>query len=340
MDGPREPLAGGLRAGAGSRNRPVRSVRAGRGSGGPVGLLRRRGVAAGGGGRAGAGSRSSQMRPRPRRRPLPVGGRGESGGAVSLWVVLMVPVSAFAAVVAMAGPQRLAAESSMREAADDVATMAVAWRYTHQQKTGPIPAFPPECTHDDSKQQEQLADLEAERLRLEEERNKAAPENRQGLTAELLEAEAERDAYSKKLEDWRDACVALFESVVRDLGNLGVSVASLRGFYSDSLDEQSEVPCRISERVVVQDAVHVALAADWQDAGWAAAQVWPDGRRLGAESIGRRSRAVDTPDPVAESCGSLLDVLDDQGRPVVLTDPVAGSRVLSDKSAKRTALSG
>ena len=69
----------------------------------------------------------------------------ERGGAISLWVVLMTPVSAFAAVVAMAGPQRLAAESSMQDAADDLAMFAVAWRDGHDMSTGELPAFPPEC---------------------------------------------------------------------------------------------------------------------------------------------------------------------------------------------------
>jgi len=81
------------------------------------------------------------------------------------------------------------------------------------------------------------------------------------------------------------------------------------------------------------------LAADWQDAGWAAAQVWPEGRRLGAESIGRRSRAVDSTS-ITQFCESRLDVLDDEGRPVVLTDHDADSRKLVEGSAKRTPLSG
>ena len=280
-----------------------------------------------------------------RRAPLrfPAGGRGESGGAVSLWVVLMVPISAFAAVVAMAGPQRLAAESSMREAADDMATMAVAWRYTHQQPTGPIPAFPPECDYRGSKQQETLDGYVSERDRLTTERdNSADPAERDRLDS-LRQTEQDKiDAYQSKLDKWQRACDDLFESVVRDLGNLGVDVGSLRGFYSDSLEGSAAplaVPCQISPRIDVEDAVHVALVADWDAAGWAAAQVWPDGRRMGGESIGRRSRAVDS-SVLPDRCGDHLDVLDDQGRPVVLQNPSANSRQLSDSSERRTALSG
>ena len=40
----------------------------------------------------------------------------------------------------------------------------------------------------------------------------------------------------------------------------------------------------------MHDAVHVALTGRWQDAGWAAAQVWPDGMPMAAESMGRMSR--------------------------------------------------
>lgn len=278
--------------------------------------------------------------------PWPCGGvRDESGGAVSLWVVLMVPISAFAAVVAMAGPQRLAAESSMREAADDMATMAVAWRYTHQQPTGPIPAFPTECTHAESKQQETLDRYEGERDQLLSDRD--AVDKNTDLDAwnqldGLLQAkQGEIDVYQDKLGKWQDACEVLFNSMVRDLGNLGVDVGSLRGFYSDSLEAgSSDVPCQISPRIDVQDAVHVALAADWDEAGWAAAQVWPDGRRLGVESIGRRSRAVDSSTLLNVCSDGQLDVLDDQGRPVVLEDPSADSRQLADSSERRTALSG
>ena len=84
----------------------------------------------------------------------------ERGGAISLWVVLMVPVSAFAAVVAMAGPQRLAAESSMQDAADDLADFAVAWRDGHDTPTGELRAFPPDCAARTDQENIDLAALE------------------------------------------------------------------------------------------------------------------------------------------------------------------------------------
>ena len=89
------------------------------------------------------GALSRTRRRRPRSSP---GCRDERGGAISLWVLLMVPVSAFAAVVAMAGPQRLAAESSVQEAAEDLAVFAVASRDGQQNFVGPLHAFPTECS--------------------------------------------------------------------------------------------------------------------------------------------------------------------------------------------------
>ena len=80
------------------------------------------------------------------------------------------------------------------------------------------------------------------------------------------------------------------------------------------------LPCRTSSQaelrggtsVVVRDAVHVALTARWQDAGWAAAQVWPDGMPMAAESMGRLSRR-DPAAATAPKCALQLVVLDEPG---------------------------
>ena len=82
-------------------------------------------------------------------------------------------------------------------------------------------------------------------------------------------------------------------------------------------DPGFDLPCRTSAQTVALDAVHVALAADWQDAGWAAAQVWRDGLPMAAESMGRLSQR----DPASDlaACDEQLDVLDSQGRPVWAT---------------------
>lgn len=226
---------------------------------------------------------------------------------MSLWVVLMVPVSAFAAVVAMAGPQRMAAESSMNEAAGDLATLAVAVRDGEQVAEGPIEAFPPECDSGDP----------------------------------VLVAR----------------CEAMFETILADLGNRGVDVNSLRGFYSDSFTtavpgpgEAEPLPCGIPDREVVIDAAHVAMVADWNSAGWAAAQVWPDGQRLGGEAIGRLRVTVseETFDPGnplrPEPCGASLDVVNAEGVPGWLESPRGrdslDSRRLSESVPGRTPFSG
>ena len=207
---------------------------------------------------------------------------------MSLWVVLMVPVAAFAAVVAMATPQRLRAESSMDEAAADLAKLAVMWRHGEQILQGPLDGFPPECVSG--------------------------------------------DPYVS------DRCELVLGAIARDLGLSGLDVLSLRGYYSDALTGSSlpgieALPCGIGDpaayRSVVLDATHVVIVADWRDAGWAAAQVWPRGLQMGAESVGRLTVAVDpgNPSPVP-ACGTRLDVSDPSGRSLRMSDPAGPAQRL------------
>ena len=219
--------------------------------------------------------------------------REDSGGAASLWVVLMVPIAAFAAAVAMAGPQRVAAESSMKETADDLATLAVAWRDAQGAQHGEVTAFPLDCAISSADDTE-LASLQI----------------------------SDPPAYAQKqaaLDVFVDNCQSFHDAVVRDLGHLGVNVNSLRGFYSDSLTtatEEATLPCIWSPTLEVRDAVHVAVAADWTDANWAAAQVWPDGVHMGSESIGRivRNTAVPAEEDDRQPCTNALNVFDERGR--------------------------
>ena len=201
--------------------------------------------------------------------------RNQSGGAISLWVVLMTPVAAFAAVVAMAGPQRLAAESSMNETTYDLAAFAVALRDGRGDYTGelnevflpdcnPLPGTPPPgSVITQEAWTTQKIDLEA--------------------VCALLLGGASSDTDHAYLR--------------RDLGNLGVNTSAWEGFYSESATE-TEAGCKVSENLESRNAVYVALAADWEDAGWAAAQAWPDGVRMGGEAVSRLSRTVN---------GSALD---------------------------------
>ena len=337
-----------------------------------------------------------------RRAPARAGPRhgDERGGAISLWVVLMVPVSAFAAVVALAGPQRLAAESSVQDAADDMAMFAVAWRDGHDMSTGELPAFPPECAARSEQQNadlamlagniaaldpthsDYLADLMEQHARLNEQREAFRMKplvfpipDPDDPAASKVELKDRFDELGSRLKEWEGACTALSEALLRDLGYLGVDMGSLRGFYSDSLTESAMtgscsdpqyttntacrgasetwtpapafgLPCRTSSQqtpdqdvVVVHDAVHVALTARWQDAGWAAAQVWPDGMPMAAESMGRLSRR-DPAAATAPECALQLVVLDEQGRPVWAGENAAPDSRKLAQSVGRTPLSG
>ena len=306
------------------------------GAGGGAGVLRRVGGGGGGVGGRGAGGGAGVLRRR---------GRGERGGAVSLWVVLMVPVSAFAAVVAMAGPQRLAAESSMQEAADDLAMFTVAWRDGAADPTGAVAPYPPDCDGLTQAHQNNRDDLETEYKNLTGD----PADGGRGLppTDDLVKANRdEKKRLDEQIDRWENTCRLLAESLMRDLGHLGLEAVSLRGTYSDSLkgstDPVLQVPCLTAsataerDAIKVHDAVHVALAADWGHAGWAAAQVWRDGLPMAAESIGRLSQYEQSAtDP---ECGEQLQVLDSQGRPVWVDDPGHNSRKLVE-SVPRTALS-
>lgn len=71
--------------------------------------------------------------------------RDSSGGAVSLWVVIMVPILALTGVAAIAVPQRMAAEATVADTAEDLATLAVVWREGEGVERRTLDAFPPDC---------------------------------------------------------------------------------------------------------------------------------------------------------------------------------------------------
>ena len=273
--------------------------------------------------------------------------RDQSGGAVSLWVVLMVPVSAFAAVVAMAGPQRMAASPPWTRPP----RTSPPWPWpgaTARVLAGLAARVPPECLSEgltlglDREIEALKRDIDNRQAQMDAE---LSPTDSPQLGVSQVADRAERKMLTKrrdlKREEWLEACDLLFRSMWSDLGHLGVDMGTLRGFYSDSLSEAEEpedpLPCSISPQVEVRDAVHVALVADWRYAGWATAQVWPDGARMGAESIGRLRRTMKaTSDP----CKNRLDVLDSEGRLVSLKNPDAPSRRLSQSVPGRTVVEG
>ena len=201
--------------------------------------------------------------------------RDQTGGAISLWVVLMTPIAAFAAVVAMAGPQRLAAESSIDETAADLAAFSVALRDGRDVPTGELKGFLPDCKPLD-------------------------PAPPPGTDADLWAAQQTQlqAACQLLLGDPDDPAGTAGAYWLRDLGYLGIDANSWEGFYSDAVTA-SDAGCVISGNLETRNAVYAALAADWQDAGWAAAQVWPDGVRMGSEQVARLHQSVHlTPDLV------------------------------------------
>lgn len=235
-------------------------------------------------------------------------GTDQAGGAVSLIVILMVPVATFAAVVAMAVPQRLAAESSLEDAASDLAVLAAAWRDAQGREHGRLKAFFPAC---DPAVQPGTGD-------------------NAGFTSDL-----ER------------ACDALTHALLRDLGGHGFDPATIRGFYSGSLSTAEggpvgwSLPCTARGGTLVTDAAHVGLVAHWTGPDWATAQAMPHGVPMGAEAIGRIARVgqdakVDVPHP---PCGLSLDLV--PGRLAPTADGnLSPGRELAETVPTRTAFSG
>lgn len=265
----------------------------------------------------------------------------------------MTPVAAFAAVIAMAGPQRLGARAAMGDAADDLAVMTAALRDGYGTPTGAIDSSVLDCdfSADDAARYGPLQQ-EFALLREAVEQGTATKPQQDRFKVLLDPASQPPDDYQQL--GGKRACSLLTEAVLRDLGAAGVAGHSLAGTYSASLrhadiadtlanrpsdsytsvgwkpadDDKTVTPCALSSQVVVYDAAHVAIAGDWSGAGWAAAQVWPDGARLGAEAVGRLTQpdpnrattvlAVDgdsdgKPDYLCD--GTLLRMLDPQGRP-------------------------
>ena len=211
--------------------------------------------------------------------------RDQAGGAVTLMVILMVPVCVLAAVVSAAVPRRLAAESAADAAAENLATLAVAWRDAQARDHGSVDWFFPDCApatahtpHDD------LAVLEPE---------------------------------------LQPACEALTESLLAGLSARGFDGTTVTGSYSSAYaaatdsddDHPASLPCHAGGRVVVADAVHLGLAADWATTDWAESQVWPRGLRIAAEAVGTISLPAAEGTIAEPACGDLLDLVPLDARP-------------------------
>lgn len=210
----------------------------------------------------------------------------ETGGAVSLMVMLMVPVCVLAAITAAAVPKRLAAHSAADAAASNLATLAIAWRDAQGRDHDAVGWFFDDCAPYGG----------------------AAAEAAPGSTG----------------DDLRHACETLTGSLLAGLSVRGFDSDTLTGFYSSAYTTASpaidgdvhpaSVPCHAGGGTVVADAAYLALAAEWATGDWAAAQVWPGGTTISAEAVGRITRPGVTATAVNE-CGELLDITALAARP-------------------------
>ena len=201
-----------------------------------------------------------------------------TGGAVTLLVMLMVPVCVLAAVAAAAVPRRLAAEAAVDSAADNLATLAVAWRDAQARDHANVGWFFPDC----------------------------AP----------AAAHTPHDGFAALGSELAPACEALTESLLAGLSARGFDGTTITGFYSSAYtaraisdgDHRASLPCHRGGRTVVADAVHLALAADWATTDWAASQVWPRGLRIAAETVGTIQIPAGDGTIAEPACASLLDL--------------------------------
>lgn len=224
--------------------------------------------------------------------------RNEIGGAVSLLVMLMVPVCVFAAIAAVALPKRLAAGSAADAAAADLATLAVAWRDAQGRDHDVIGWFFDDC-------------------------------------APLRDPTTGTPPHTGD-NSLRHVCETLTASLLAGLSARGFDYGTVTGTYSSAYTTAGagddvhavSLPCHAGGRTVAADAVYLALTAEWATGDWAAAQVWPDGITISTEAVGRITRSGDATDGV-EGCGDLFDVvplearlrLDDRARAVALSLP-------------------
>ncbi|WP_419554133.1 hypothetical protein [Candidatus Poriferisodalis sp.] len=247
----------------------------------------------------------------------------EFGGAVSLLVVLMVPVCTFAAVVAMAVPQRLAAESSLDSSAEDLAALAAAVHSASGPNQGPLNPFFPDCLvpvadpprSDMGDAGSDMGDAESDMGDAESDMGDAG--------SDMDSPESDSDS-PEPVAHLLQPCETLSTALLEDLGRLGFDGASLRGFYSTPYADAGPdsdgwtLPCHDGGRTAVADAVRVGLVADWNQASWAAAQVWPSGLPMASEAIGRLTYEIPhTPagDAGMHECGTRLELMAPDGRP-------------------------
>ena len=200
--------------------------------------------------------------------------QGDAGGAITLFVVLMVPVLLLAAVAASAVPRRLAAESSTREAAQDIADLA----YIQGASRDPVAGLTFDGTCDASEPGASPREVEA---------RSAMCATMRGLGAVGVNVESVRGYYTNVLHS---------------------GVAGRPGGEA-STQQAVAYLCQFDSGSVNAEAVYVSVVADWSEAGWAASQIWPQGQRIGAEALAIHNPTASELSSGAGSCKPARDAV-------------------------------
>lgn len=207
-----------------------------------------------------ASSESRRLK-RPASRGLR-GSSGERGGAVALWVVLMVPLTVLAALIAMSVPLRLKAETSMRSATEDLAALL----NNHVQNCNARPTDSGTPTDPDCLEVSltSLCDEEDTNMRL----CRAIDLVMRDLGTAGVDVDSLRGFYVHDVNNKADTALA------RDRQDVTSQTPGLILCTSDESSDPSLDP-----------SLYVALVGDWSNGGWAPSQVWPDGRSVAGEAV-------------------------------------------------------
>ena len=242
--------------------------------------------------------------------------RDERGGAIALMVILVTPMLVLAAIAAAAVPQRLAAQIAFDDSAVELAAMAAIWRDDQARPHGPLEWFFPDCA---------AADLDADAS--------DSTEHVRSSDGEGADPAPSHNATPADGLALRQTCHAATGSLFGGLGGLGIDADRLAGYHTSLFsasrlaggndDHPPSVPCHTARDAVAADAVQLGISAPWTSAGWASAQIWPDGDTLEALAIGR---LIEQAPPA--SARSLPDC-------ALLGEP--HSRRIADQAATRTA---
>lgn len=211
----------------------------------------------------------AQPRARTDRRRCP----RDAGGAVTLCLVLLAPVSMLAAVAALAVPQRLAAESAMHDAAHDIAETA--WSRGASRDRVPALTLDPSCD---------------------------------GASASSPSETETRTAMCAVVRSLGTAGFAT-ESVRGFHTNTLYAGVRSPGAPPTAAGAPHVHLCETDAGTVNAEAVYVSMAGDWSQAGWAASQVWPDGLRLGSGALALRNLVAAAPSGGVGRCEAARDAV-------------------------------